>query len=96
MTKKKATTKAKSKSTGRAPEYGEYGNVLVVKGAHKGKIGYYDNDEGKLCIVYFGVPFLEGYYELRRSSLVVTDQEHPGKETLKKIAPKMIEQLGVY
>ena len=37
----------------------EYGNVIVTGGEHEGKVGYFDNMEGDLCVVYLGVPFLE-------------------------------------
>ena len=44
----------------------EFGIVSVVKGKHKGKVGYYDDDElddnGKLkAVVYFGEPFESQY-----------------------------------
>ncbi len=41
-----------------AVQEGDYGMVEVIKGKHKGKIGYYDDvaDNGK-AIVYFGKPF---------------------------------------
>ena len=39
-----------------------YSPVIVTKGPHKGRIGYYDDDETKGCIVYFGDIFLAKYY----------------------------------
>jgi len=39
----------------------EYGSVIVTKGRHKGRIGYYDDDEGG-CIVFFGDIHLVNYY----------------------------------
>lgn len=33
---------------------GAWGLVFVTKGPHKGRIGYYDDDEGAKAIVYFG------------------------------------------
>ncbi len=41
-----------------AVQEGDFGMVEVIKGHHKGKIGYYDDvaDNGK-AIVYFGRPF---------------------------------------
>lgn len=36
-------------------EPSDWGVVLVMDGQHKGKIGYYDDDEDNKAIVYFGV-----------------------------------------
>lgn len=36
----------------------EYGSVIVFKGRHKGKIGYYDDDSDcDKALVYLGEPF---------------------------------------
>jgi len=32
---------------------GEYGPVLVVKGKHKGRVGYYDDDDDSGCAFVF-------------------------------------------
>lgn len=44
----------------------EYGAVLITKGVHKGRIGYYDDDSDKdKAIVYFGDIYItDGYYEI--------------------------------
>src|SRR5688572_12469504 len=43
----------------------EYGAVCVTHGAHKGRVGTYDDDEGARAIVYFGHPlFSPGYFEV--------------------------------
>jgi hypothetical protein len=39
------------------PKQDDYGPVKVIKGKQKGKVGYYDDDEGGYAIVYFGEPF---------------------------------------
>jgi len=41
-----------------------YGMVLIIKGSQKGKIGYYDDDDGNQGIVYFGRMLLGGQYQL--------------------------------
>ncbi len=50
-----------------------YGVVVVMKGPHKGKVGYFDDDgDSGFAIVYVdGEPFTEGapYYAIRYSSL---------------------------
>lgn len=33
-----------------------YGPVLITKGSHKGKIGYYDDDEDGKLIIYPNIP----------------------------------------
>jgi len=41
-------------------EQGDYGPVRVVGGKHRGKVGYYDDDEldkDDKAVVYFGEPF---------------------------------------
>jgi len=40
---------------------GDYGVVVVNAGQHKGKVGYYDDDDMKSAIVYFD-DVLEGEY----------------------------------
>ena len=41
----------------------EYGPVYIAKGEFKGKIGYYDCEEGGKAIVYLGAPFVSpGYF----------------------------------
>jgi len=42
--------------------------VIVTKGQHKGRIGVYDDDDGKRLIIYFGNMLLSGdYYLINRS-----------------------------
>lgn len=43
----------------------EYGPVIIIKGVHKGRIGYYDDDEYPNCIVYWGDIYLcRDHYDL--------------------------------
>lgn len=43
----------------------EYGIVRVIKGRHKGKVGWYDDDETpKKAIVYFDEILVSGSYVL--------------------------------
>ena len=52
-----------------ADENLEYGPVIVTKGRHKGRIGYYDDDEGG-CIVLFGdICLANCYYKINPSAL---------------------------
>jgi hypothetical protein len=37
-------------------EQGDYGPVLILRGRHKGTVGYYDDDDDG-AIVYLGAPF---------------------------------------
>lgn len=41
---------------------GEYGYVVCLNNKHQGQVGYYDNDEGARCVVYFGS--LDGRYSM--------------------------------
>jgi hypothetical protein len=47
-------------------EQGDYGPVRAWAGEHKGKEGYYDDDEDRMAVVYFGTPFLTGYNLVQR------------------------------
>lgn len=46
----------------------DWGRVLIVSGRWKGRMGYYDNDEGAYCIVY--PDGMTDYVLLRPSSIV--------------------------
>jgi hypothetical protein len=48
---------------------GDYGPVRVLDGEHRGKVGYYDDDDGREAIVYFGEPFLSDYVLIPRAVL---------------------------
>jgi hypothetical protein len=45
----------------------QYGPVIVTKGGHKGRIGYYDDNDDKGCIVYFGDMLLTNSYYIIKS-----------------------------
>jgi TIR domain len=45
------------------PEFLNWGLVKILGGKHKGKIGYYDDDEGARSVVYFGSPMILPYYQ---------------------------------
>jgi len=54
---------------------GAYGLVLVTAGPHKGKIGLYDDDEGRQAIVYFEAPWLDPYVLIPVRSLAVCPEK---------------------
>ena len=48
----------------------EYGPVLVTKGKYKGRIIFYDDDDGQMAIVYPNIPAICGSYSMiRRTSI---------------------------
>lgn len=48
----------------------EYGPVVITRRAQKGRIGYYDDDEDKFAVVYFGSMFLSnGWMKIPRRYL---------------------------
>jgi hypothetical protein len=56
---------------------GDFGPVKVIAGRHKGKVGYYDDDDTeRSAIVYFGVPFVEPPTIIPRRFLESTAAEH--------------------
>jgi hypothetical protein len=74
---RKKTKADAAPAPGRAPEWGEYGVVAVVKGRHKGRLGYYDDegDSAAWAVVYLdGAPPYASPYVLiyRRWLRVVT------------------------
>lgn len=50
-------------------EEGDYGVVFITAGKHKGKLAYYDNDEGSKAVIYLGPPFAGPYYMVSHKSL---------------------------
>lgn len=58
-----------------SPEPGDYGVVCVMRGPHKGRMGFYDDDDMRLAIVYFGYPCMSSNAEIRRSWLRVATPE---------------------
>ena len=46
-----------------------YGPVLITKGSHKGKIGYYDDDADDKLIIYPNIPiYCTDYYKVGKSA----------------------------
>jgi hypothetical protein len=76
-------------------QQGEYGPVRVVEGEHAGRVGYYDDDEGALALVYFGEPFLSESAMIRRSWLRMTDVIPLGLEKWKRRHPELAQEFGV-
>jgi len=74
---------------------GEYGPIVVCKGKHKGRVGYYDDDEGDLGIVYFGTPFDSEYVLIRRSWLKKTPITPLALEKWKREYPELVKRLMI-
>ena len=55
----------------------DWGLVYVVSGKHKGKIGYYDDDE-KYCVVYFG-DLEDGWVEIKEECLLKINNKELGQ-----------------
>lgn len=58
-------------------EEGSFGPVTVWAGEHKGKTGYYDDDQGASAIVYFEEPFKAPFAVIQRRWLAPTDKHLP-------------------
>jgi hypothetical protein len=77
------------------PREPEYGAVIVIGGKHRGKLGYYDDDdeaEGVAC-VYFGVPFKDRWEEVPLRYILGVDVELMGLERLRRDAPHVYEVM---
>jgi hypothetical protein len=74
-----------------------YGLVRITGGEHAGKLGYYDNDEGKDAIVYLeGAELLSGDYVLVPSRfLEEVDLTSVGVERFKREHPELAKQAGI-
>ena len=79
-----------------AVQEGDYGMVEVIKGKHKGKIGYYDDvaDDGK-AIVYFGRPFESEYYRIPHSFLIKTEKRNLEIEEWVRDNPENARKFGI-
>jgi len=91
--RRKLTSNAQS--SGRTVRKGDYGAVLVIGGRHKGRVGYYDDDDGVQSVVYFGVPFKTRPAMIRRTLLVKVDWKHLPLELWKRKFPEIATQVGV-
>ena len=58
-----------------------YGPVLITKGSHKGKIGYYDDDEDDKLIIYPNIPIYCTNY-----TRVATEKDYRRKKRLHSYA----------
>ena len=78
-------------------EVGNYGPVLVLKGEHKDKIGYYDDedDEPGYAIVYLGEPFVSDYAVIPHAHLEKVDVTSIHLEKWKRAYPWLAKQLGI-
>jgi len=82
-------------------ERGDYGPVTILKGPHKGKLGYYDDDDlgserrpGK-AIVYLGEPFESDYIVIRHADLEKVTAKNIDLERWKRKYPWLARQLGL-
>ena len=73
---------------------GDYGPVLILRGDHKGTVGYYD-DEGGRAVVYLGEPFVSDPVLLSRGTLQKIDAKSTELEKWKRRYPWLARQLGV-
>jgi hypothetical protein len=74
---------------------GGYGPVVIVEGTHRGRVGYYDNDEGRKAVVYFGEPFNSDYVLIPRRYLRKTDVTPLELEKFKRRYPDVARFVGV-
>ena len=74
-----------------------YGLVRITGGKHAGKLGYYDNDEGKDAIVYLeGAELLSGDYVIVPFRVLEqVDVSSVGVERFKREHPVLARQAGI-
>ena len=82
-------------------ERGDYGPVRIRKGRHKGKLGYYDDDDlgserrsGK-AIVYLGEPFESDYILVSRKDLERVDVKNIHLERWKRKYPWLLKLVDL-
>lgn len=76
-------------------EQGNYGPVMVVRGRHVGRVGYYDDDagsKGQLALVYFDTPFESEGFLINRDFLVEVTKHRPTMQLQSK-HPGLAKQL---
>jgi hypothetical protein len=81
-------------------ERGDYGPVRILKGPHKGKLAYYDDDLGTeerpgKAIVYVGEPFESDYILIPRADLAKVIAKSIELERWKRKYPWLAKQLGL-
>lgn len=68
----------------------------MIRGQHKGKTGYYDDDETeKSAVVYLGIPFVESSVRIPRSWLESYDGPLLSIEKFAQEHPEITAILGV-
>jgi len=73
---------------------GDYGPVLILRGQHEGKVGYYDDDDDG-AIVYLGEPFSSDAVRLKHTHIQKIDAKSAELEKWKRRYPWLAKQLGV-
>jgi hypothetical protein len=78
----------------------KYGTVEVIAGRHKGKIGYYDDEEytdsgAERAVVYFEFPFVTDWVMIKHEHLVNTKKKNPALELMRTHNRKECIFLGV-
>lgn len=83
-------------ATGASPA-ADFGPVVVIGGRHRGKLGYFDDEEpsGELAVVYFGEPFVEDYELVQRRHLVSVDITLMSLERYRRDAPDLYAVMGL-
>jgi hypothetical protein len=81
-------------------ERGDYGAVRILRGPHKGKLAYYDDDLGTesrpgKAVVYLGEPFESDYILVRRTDLAKVNAKSIHVERWKRKYPWLARQLGL-
>ena len=74
-------------------EEGSFGPVAVWAGEHKGKVGYYDDDQGGSAIIYFDKLFTE--YALIQRRWLTPTKSHKGAEEFAKTFPNEAARMGI-
>ena len=74
-------------------EQGDYGPVLILRGRHQGKVGYYDDDDDG-AIVYLGAPFSSDAVRLKHSSIQKIDAKSAELEKWKRRYPWLAKRSG--
>ena len=74
-----------------------YGPVLITKGPHRGKIGYYDDDDmGNKLIIYPNIPiYCTSYYKVRHSAATSVIPTKRLAERLAKINQELYKNCSL-
>jgi hypothetical protein len=76
---------------------GDYGPVLILKGKHANRIGYYDDgDDGpRNAVVYLGEPFVSDRIIVPHRDLEKVDAHSIHLEKWKRTYPWLAKHLGI-